>query len=143
MPSKIESHVTEFRTADREAQQRVVDKDVRGLRELLEEDATNYGPNAPRPAAGTPSPSRSRRPSSYFELQGFAVGYQRPSKVVAAASGELGYTVAEEEITVTGADGGRLTVQSHYLAVWRRQPDGSWKIAENMWNFAQPFPPQT
>jgi ketosteroid isomerase-like protein len=140
MPSKIESHVTEFRTADREAQQRVVDKDVRGLRELLEEDATNYGPNAP-PASGRNAFAQSFEEA--FELQGFAVGYPRPSKVVAAASGELGYTVAEEEITVTGADGGRLTVQSHCLAVWRRQPDGSWKIAENMWNFAQPFPPQT
>ena len=61
--------------------------------------------------------------------------------VIVARSGDFGYTVAVEEITITDAEGNPTTIHSRYLAVWRKEPDGTWKVIDNMWNFADPFPP--
>jgi ketosteroid isomerase-like protein len=127
-----------LRAADAKAQALVADRNAQGLLVFLEEGATNYPPNAPS-ASGKAAFRASFEEA--FKLPGFAAAYPRPSKVVVAESGELGYTVADEEFSMSGPDGRAIKVRSRYLAVWRRQPDGSWKIIENIWNFAEPFPP--
>lgn len=52
-----------------------------------------------------------------------------PDTAVIAASGDMGYTIGRSEVRQTNADGS-VTVRStgRYLTIWRRQPDGSWKV---------------
>lgn len=52
-----------------------------------------------------------------------------PDTAVVAASGDIGYTIGRSQVRETHPDGS-VTVRSsgRYLTIWRRQPDGSWKV---------------
>lgn len=47
----------------------------------------------------------------------------KPTSADIAASGDLGYTIGRWEFT--GAEG---SARGSYVTIWRRQPDGSWKV---------------
>lgn len=51
-----------------------------------------------------------------------------------SASGDMGWTLAEGDITIERPDGttGRDLVRDFH--VWRKQPDGSWKVVVDFWN---------
>jgi len=49
-----------------------------------------------------------------------------PDTAVVAASGDLGYTLGRYAIRDEAGD---TTARGHYVTVWQKQPDGSWKIA--------------
>ena len=51
-----------------------------------------------------------------------------PSFADVAASGDLGYTWGRWAYTDRGADGKPVTTRGTYVTVWRRQPDGAWKV---------------
>jgi len=42
--------------------------------------------------------------------------------------------------TVAPVGGSDIQDRGSFLAVWRRQPDGSWKVARNIWNSMLPLP---
>lgn len=52
-----------------------------------------------------------------------------------AASGDLGYTVGRYSTTIGTGDTTR-TEEGTYLTVWRRQPDGRWKVQADIGNAA-------
>ena len=52
-----------------------------------------------------------------------------PDTAVVAASGDLGYTLGRYAITGEGEQAGDTVARGHYVTVWQKQPDGSWKIA--------------
>jgi ketosteroid isomerase-like protein len=41
---------------------------------------------------------------------------------------------------VTPAGGSDVEDHGSFLAIWRRQPDGAWKLARNIWNSTLPLP---
>jgi len=47
--------------------------------------------------------------------------------VVASRSGDLAYETGRYEMTVPGPDGSPVPSNGHYVAVWRKQADGTWK----------------
>jgi len=65
-------------------------------------------------------------------------------------------TISERQVTVAGdwaiehgkfdwtlrpvAGGDSLRDRGNFLAIWRRQPDGSWKASRDIWNSLQPLP---
>jgi ketosteroid isomerase-like protein len=58
-----------------------------------------------------------------------------PVSAVAAASGELGYTIGRWESRARGKDGAWTADGSgNYVTIWRRQGDGSWKVAVDIGN---------
>ena len=58
-----------------------------------------------------------------------------PVTGVAAASGDLAYTVGRWESRAQGADGQwQATGSGNYVTIWRRQADGSWKVAVDIGN---------
>lgn len=50
---------------------------------------------------------------------------------------ERGSFTWKVEPTAGGSD---IDDQGNFLAVWRRQPDGSWKAMRNIWNSTLPLP---
>lgn len=44
---------------------------------------------------------------------------------------------------VVPTGGSEIEDRGNYLAVWQRQPDGSWKVARNIWNSTLPVPAVT
>jgi ketosteroid isomerase-like protein len=51
-----------------------------------------------------------------------------PTAAEVSSSGDLGYTVGTYEMTME-VDGNPVTVNGHYVTIWRKQDDGSWKVA--------------
>lgn len=58
----------------------------------------------------------------------------KPVKADMAASADLGYTIGTAEFRWRGADGKMTTRPGKYLTIWKKQPDGSWKVAADLGN---------
>lgn len=52
-----------------------------------------------------------------------------PDTAVVAGSGDLGYTLGRYAIVGAGDQAGDTIARGHYVTVWQKQSDGSWKIA--------------
>ncbi len=70
---------------------------------------------------------------SMFAVPGFGGGW-KATKVEVAQSGDLGWTTGPYEITEVDAKGKPMTDKGKYLAVWKKQADGSWKCVADMFN---------
>ncbi|MDX1430263.1 MAG: DUF4440 domain-containing protein, partial [Rhodothermales bacterium] len=63
------------------------------------------------------------------------LSYDTPDVLV---SGDLGVTVgAFDEFWVDRATGDTTAQRGQWLLVWEQQPDGSWRIAREMWTREQ------
>ena len=47
---------------------------------------------------------------------------------------DLGYTIGTYHMQLPDGDGNVVEIEGKYLSVWKRQPDGRWKIAVDMFN---------
>ena len=56
----------------------------------------------------------------------FALSFE-PDNVVVARSGDLAYETGPYSMTMTGPGRKPATERGHYVVVWRRQVDGTWK----------------
>ncbi|MGH9702005.1 MAG: YybH family protein [Candidatus Acidiferrales bacterium] len=52
----------------------------------------------------------------------------KPMTASISASGDLGFTVGSYEITKTDDKGKQVVATGKYVTIWRKQPDGSWKV---------------
>lgn len=59
-------------------------------------------------------------------------------KAEVAKSGDIGYTWGNYELTWQGEDGKTETVSGKYLDIWKKQPDGTWKVIVDIGNQAPP-----
>jgi ketosteroid isomerase-like protein len=57
-----------------------------------------------------------------------------PVKGDMAASADLGYTIGVAEVKYRGKDGQMVQHPTKYLTVWKKQADGSWKVAADLGN---------
>jgi ketosteroid isomerase-like protein len=61
-----------------------------------------------------------------------------PMYVEAAKSGDLAYILGSYTMTTKVAKGKATTDKGKYLAIWKKQTDGSWKVEADTWNSDQP-----
>jgi ketosteroid isomerase-like protein len=67
-----------------------------------------------------------------------------PVQAVLAASGDLGYTIGRWDAQVRGAGGAWAPEGTgNYVTIWRRQGDGSWKVAVDIGNEDPPGTPSS
>jgi uncharacterized protein (TIGR02246 family) len=52
-----------------------------------------------------------------------------PADVVVAASGDLAFETGTYSLTMSDPEGSPATERGQYVVVWRKQPDGAWKVA--------------
>lgn len=70
-----------------------------------------------------------------FAIPGFSITWVT-EHVWVAKSGELAYATGSDEIHMTSADGKPVIEHNKAVAIWRRQADGAWKCAVDVWNAA-------
>jgi ketosteroid isomerase-like protein len=70
---------------------------------------------------------------------GFALSWQA-SKVEASRGGDLAYSVGTYELTMNDPKGKPVTDRGKYMTVWKKQPDGQWKVVTDMYNSDLPAP---
>jgi ketosteroid isomerase-like protein len=59
-----------------------------------------------------------------------------PDTAVVAASGDIGYTLGHWESVLRTPAGDSVLGRGNYVTVWRRQPDGTWKVQLDIGNQA-------
>ncbi len=64
---------------------------------------------------------------------GFAVTWTATSADV-AASGDMGYTLGTFTFHMTMPDGSPIDDHGKYTTIWKKQADGSWKVAVDTFN---------
>ena len=81
--------------------------------------------------------------------EGWAKGFADPNWTItwaplyaeAAQSADLGYTTGSFEIHEKSPDGTPLVRKGSYVTIWRKQPDGTWKVALDIGSFVPLKPP--
>jgi len=80
--------------------------------------------------------------------EGWAKGFADPNWTItwaplyaeAAQSADLGYTTGSFEIHEKSSDGTPVVRKGSYVTIWRKQPDGTWRVALDMGSFVPPKP---
>ena len=68
-----------------------------------------------------------------FETEGFSLTWE-PLEAEISEGGDLGYTHGTFESRFPGPDGEVTVTTGKYLTVWRKHPDGSWKVEADIGN---------
>ena len=99
--------------------------DVERLTSFWTEDAINFFPGAP-PARGKEAIRELVRRNR--ERPQFSLTWQ-PECAVVARSADLGYTFGPFQLSALDAQGHPIQRQGHYVCIWKKQSDDSWKCA--------------
>jgi uncharacterized protein (TIGR02246 family) len=102
------------------------------------EDATLLVPYAPA-IAGRENIRANLKP--FFDDRNFSVHWEAANLEV-AQSADLGYTQGNLEYTMTDPATNKLiSDKAKYMTVWKKQPDGVWRVVEDMFNSNLPLGP--
>ncbi|MGB7730403.1 MAG: DUF4440 domain-containing protein [Candidatus Acidiferrum sp.] len=105
-------------------------KDVDKAVAFCDDEGSLLWPNAPK---ATGKKAIAKATASAFAIPDFKLEWQ-PDQVSVARSGELGYTSGTYTWTFKDASGKPASDKGKYLTVWKKQPDGSWKVLLDMFN---------
>lgn len=111
-------------------------KDVEKTISYYADDAVVLPPNSPRLNGKEAFRSLWK---SMLDAPGFHGGWNA-TKVEVARSGELGYVSGNYEMTANDASGKPQTDKGKFLEIWKKQSDGNWKCAVDMFSSDLPAP---
>ncbi len=66
-------------------------------------------------------------------LPGYSLTWS-PTLANVGGAADLGYTIGTYHMKLPDSDGKIVEIDGKYLSLWKRQPDGNWKIAVDMFN---------
>jgi len=126
------------RAADEKAiRASVVEWDKAAIAKDLEKTISFYAPDAtifpPNAAIATTPEQRRQLWSQLLSTPGMTVSFAT-TKVEVARSGDIAYETGTYELTSTDKKGKATTSKGKYVVVWKKQPDGKWKAAADIWN---------
>jgi uncharacterized protein (TIGR02246 family) len=110
-------------------------KNVDAFAQYFIEDAVLLPPNEPMTSG---KEAIKKKLAEFFAMPGFSVKFG-PTKAAVAGSGDFGYTIGTYEMTVNDDKGNPVTDKGKYTTVWKKQADGSWKVASDMFNSDLPM----
>lgn len=113
-----------LRQADAEFSYAWEAKDVEAIVRFFAEDAVMLAVSNPVLAGAT---AIRRLLSQLLSLRGFSTRLEFRQAVV-SGSGDLGYTLGTYQTRMTGSAGRTVTHKGKYVAVWKKQANGSWKV---------------
>ncbi|HWP36018.1 MAG TPA: DUF4440 domain-containing protein [Gemmatimonadales bacterium] len=99
-------------------------------------NATLYAPNM-APMSGTEAIRGFATQMS--SMGGFSAVFH-PTAAEVGSGGDIGYTLSHYVVTTNGPDGKPVTEKGPDFHLWKKQPDGSWKIIVDIWNSEDPLP---
>lgn len=118
----------EIMEADRAFAESTADQGLDGWVETFAEDGAMFPAGGPV-VRGKDAIRALMAPA--FEDDGFSLLWE-PTEADVSASGDLGYTTGRFERTVTDPDGAPATTIGKYITIWKKQPDGTWKVVADI-----------
>ncbi|MBI3670926.1 MAG: DUF4440 domain-containing protein [Acidobacteria bacterium] len=97
---------------------------LEGFRSFLAEDVATLRPDKPI-ITGQDAVAEVWR--SLLASPTLAIRWQ-PLRAAISSGGDLGYTIGSFEITRSDEQGKRVAGTGKYVTIWRKQPDGSWRV---------------
>ena len=68
-----------------------------------------------------------------LSIPGFRISWE-PEEAFVAPSGDMGYTIGRNHLTMPDSAGNLHTESGRGVTVWRREPDGAWRCVIDIWN---------
>jgi ketosteroid isomerase-like protein len=66
-------------------------------------------------------------------IPGFRISWSSSDAEV-SGDGTLGFVLSSNEISMDGPDGQPVIDRGRAVTLWRREPDGAWRCAVDIWN---------
>ena len=129
-PIDIEAEKASLLQVDREFNDATASERLEGWVRFFAEDGTMFPQGRP-PVRGHQAIRDLMGP--VFAIEEFSLTWD-PLEAEVSADGTLGYTHGTFESRFPGADGEISVTTGKYLTVWRKQGDGSWKVAADIGN---------
>jgi ketosteroid isomerase-like protein len=111
-------------------------RDVEGILSYWTDDARVYPPGMP-PVTGKAALR------GYVEgalaIPGFHITWAS-SEAHLSPDARMAYVLSTNAVTLPGPAGQAVTTRGRALTVWRREPDGEWRCAIDIWNDGPPEP---
>ena len=70
-------------------------------------------------------------------IPGFAISWE-PESAHVSKSGDMAYLIERNIIELNGEDGEKIVTHGKVVTVWRKDSNGQWKNAVDIWNAAPP-----
>jgi ketosteroid isomerase-like protein len=121
---------TAIRQADLAWSKAMTDKQLDATVSYYAEEASISPPNAP---VATGRNAIHNVWARFFAMPGFFVTCH-PVTIEAARSGDIGYTQGPYDLTFDDARGNTVKDRGKYLAVWKKQSDGAWRVVADIFN---------
>jgi len=134
-PTDLEAVKREIRIADLELAKAVADRSLQTFVSMVDDDAVFFGRSISR---GREAVSKAWLP---FFTDGSLFLKWHPAQVEVSSSGDLGYSIGEYERIGKDASGRPESATGSYVSIWRRQPNGKWKIVLDIGTPASPLKP--
>jgi ketosteroid isomerase-like protein len=105
-------------------------RDVQRILSFWTDDARVYPPGLPVQTGKT---ALRNYVEGALAIPGFHITWTS-SDAILSPDGQLGYLLSANVVTMPGPDGRLVTTRGRGLTVWRREPDGEWRCAVDIWN---------
>ncbi len=126
-PASRDADVEAIRQADLAWSAAQASDGLDGVMPFYVDDAIFLPPNSPMVIGK----EAIREASASIDSPGFSISW-KPMKVEVAQSGELGYAIGNFEGNIVDSAGNLVPVKGKYVEIWKKQADGSWKVAVDM-----------
>jgi uncharacterized protein (TIGR02246 family) len=135
-PDTREADERAIREIEIEWSKAAVAKDVERYMSFYADDASVFRPGNP---TVTGKDATRKGLDAFFAVPGASFSLQT-AKVVASRSGDLAYTYGTYAATMNDAKGKPVNDKGKYVVVYRKQPDGKWKVVADIYNSDVPAP---
>lgn len=127
----------EIRDAESARMKAAAAKDLEALAALYAEDASILSPNMSILTGKVPIKDglKPMLADPQFSL------ILTPTRLEISKSGDMAFTQGPYKFTFSDMRGNKFEDEGKYLTIWRKLPDGTWKIAEDTMNSDLPLPP--
>ncbi len=68
-----------------------------------------------------------------MQIPGFRISWNS-KEVTFSPDGNLAYMFSANAVTMNGQDGKPFTIDGRAVTIWRREADGEWRCAVDIWN---------
>ena len=105
-------------------------RDVERILEFFTEDAVMYPPGMPVVAGKT---ALRTYVESSLSIPGFRISWTSTEARI-SSDGELAYLFGRNSVTAPDTTGELQTARGRGITIWRREADGKWRCAVDIWN---------
>jgi ketosteroid isomerase-like protein len=130
----VEAAKRAIKIADLELAKAVTDRSLQSFLAVVDDDAVFFGRDVSR---GKDAVSKAWLP--FFTDRNLFLKWH-PNQVYVSSSADLGYSIGEYQRIGKDSSGNPTTVTGSYVSIWRKQPDGKWKIVLDIGSPATPKP---